>query len=109
VENTYDGAACRSSVVPNSVIIFGFEVFGRMAYEPNHCSAVTTLMGALLSRAVHKAIVHLVEDDSALRATLTRLIESGGYSVKQYCSGAELLKSPSSLEEGCILLDINMP
>ena len=58
---------------------------------------------------MYKSIVHLVEDDSALRATLTRLIESGGYSVKQYRSGSELLKAAASIEEGCILLDINMP
>ena len=61
------------------------------------------------SCAVYKAIVHLVEDDPALRATLARLIESGGYRVKQYCSGAELLGNASSIDEGCILLDINMP
>ena len=58
---------------------------------------------------MYKAIVHLVEDDPALRATLARLIESGGYRVKQYCSGAELLGNASSIDEGCILLDINMP
>jgi two-component system, LuxR family, response regulator FixJ len=67
------------------------------------------MMGALLSCTMCKNVVHLVEDDSALRATLTRLIESGGYSVKQYSSGSELLRSASSIKEGCILLDINMP
>jgi len=66
-------------------------------------------MGAVLGYAVYKTVVHLVEDDSALRATLTRLIESGGYAVKQYCSGADLLQSASSIEQGCILLDIHMP
>ena len=66
-------------------------------------------MGASLNCAVCKTVVHLVEDDPALRATLKRLIESGGYAVKQYCSGADLLQSASSIEQGCILLDINMP
>lgn len=80
-----------------------------MAYEPTSCSAVGNLKGALLGCAVYKTIVHLVEDDPALRATLTRLIESGGYAVKQYCSGAELLRSAASIEGGCVLLDINMP
>jgi len=70
---------------------------------------LATTMGALLSYAVYKSVVHLVEDDSALRATLTRLIESGGYCMKQYSSGSELLSSAASIEEGCILLDINMP
>jgi two-component system response regulator FixJ len=70
---------------------------------------LATFMGALLGCAVHKTVVHLVEDDPALRATLTRLIESGGYSVRQYCSGADLLQSAGSIEGDCILLDINMP
>jgi FixJ family two-component response regulator len=103
------GVGLARPIVPIQVIIFGFEVVARMAYEPSSCSAVATVKGALLSCAVHKTVVHLVEDDPALRATLTRLIESGGYAVKQYCSGADLLGSADSIDEGCILLDINMP
>ena len=56
-----------------------------------------------------KSLIHLVEDDAALRSTLTRLLESGGYAVKQYGSGAELLEIAGSIEGGCVLLDINMP
>lgn len=44
-------------------------------------------------------LVHLVEDDSTLRATLARILESGGYSVKQYCSGAELRESSDAIGE----------
>lgn len=80
-----------------------------MAYEPNHCSAVATFLGASLSCAVYNRVVHLVEDDSTLRATLARILESGGYSVKQYRSGAELLGEDRSIEDGCILFDVNMP
>jgi len=80
-----------------------------MAYEPNECSAVATFLGASLSCVVYNRLVHLVEDDPTLRATLARILESGGYTVKQYCSGTELLGEQSSLENGCILLDINMP
>jgi two-component system, LuxR family, response regulator FixJ len=68
-----------------------------------------TLEGAMLSCVVNKTLVHLVEDDTALRTTLARLIESGGFQVRQYRSGAELLLEGRSIEEGCILLDINMP
>jgi two-component system response regulator FixJ len=53
--------------------------------------------------------VHLVEDDPVVRAMLTRLLESGGYDVRQYASGAEFLEISDTLSEGCILLDINMP
>lgn len=56
-----------------------------------------------------KTLVHLVEDDAALRATLARLLESGGHAVKQYSSGSELLAKSRDIGEGCILLDISMP
>lgn len=53
--------------------------------------------------------VHLVEDDPVVRSMLTRLLQSGGYTVREYASGSELLDSADGLENGCILLDINMP
>ena len=53
--------------------------------------------------------VHIVEDDPSVRSTLTRLLESGGYAVRQYASGRELLEAADSLEDGSILLDVNMP
>lgn len=56
-----------------------------------------------------KALVHLVEDDPVVRSMLTRLLESGGYKVRQYSSGADLLEIADSLDCGCVLLDINMP
>ena len=62
-----------------------------------------------MAAIVSMELVHLVEDDAAVRGTLTRLLVSGGYRVKEYCSGAELLKVAKVLSDGCILLDINMP
>ena len=56
-----------------------------------------------------KALVHLVEDDSVVRTMLTRLLQSGGYSVEQYSSGTDFLAIAGGLTNGCILLDINMP
>lgn len=56
-----------------------------------------------------KTLIHLVEDDAALRGMLVRLLQSGGYEVRQYCSGTDLLNNIGSGDEGCILLDINMP
>lgn len=54
-------------------------------------------------------LVHLVDDDAAVRGTLARLLVSGGYQVREYESGAELLGSRGALSGACILLDINMP
>ena len=57
---------------------------------------------------VEKALVHLVDDDPGVRGTLARLLLSGGYRVREYASGDELLKS-RKLEDGYVLLDIDMP
>ena len=56
-----------------------------------------------------KSLVHLVEDDAALRATLARLLESGGYGVKQNRSGSELLEAADTIGDGSVLLAINLP
>ena len=56
-----------------------------------------------------KGLVHLVDDDAGVRATLARLLASGGYSVREYGSGSELLAAADSIDGGCVLLDINMP
>lgn len=66
-------------------------------------------MGAQLGCAVTKTLIHLVEDDEALRATLARLLESGGYAMMQYGSGKEFLRAADAIDGDCILLDINMP
>ena len=58
---------------------------------------------------MNKPLIHLVDDDPAVRAMLARLLLSGGYRVREYASGGELVEAAASLEEGCILLDINMP
>ncbi len=56
------------------------------------------------------SIVHLVDDDSGVRETLARLLESGGYAVHEYASGLELLALPDEAIDGfCILLDVDMP
>jgi two-component system, LuxR family, response regulator FixJ len=54
-------------------------------------------------------LVHLVDDDASVRATLARLLISGGYAIKEYASGEELIQAAGALDHGCILLDINMP
>lgn len=58
---------------------------------------------------MEKGLVHLVDDDIAVRGTLARLLQSGGYRVHEYASGTELLAAANRLAEGCILLDIRMP
>jgi two-component system response regulator FixJ len=54
-------------------------------------------------------LVHLVDDDEAIRRSVGFMLKTSGFHVRTYESGVDLLKSASSLEAGCILLDIRMP
>jgi len=54
-------------------------------------------------------LVHLVDDDFAIRRSVGFMLKTSGHRVEAYESGAELLKSSSHLDKGCILLDIRMP
>ena len=54
-------------------------------------------------------IVHLVDDEEAIRRSAGFMLKTSGYQVKTYASGVELLKIAKELEPGCILLDVRMP
>ena len=74
---------------------------------------VRVLLGSvLLSGFWHESmskLIHLVDDDAAVRGTLARLLASGGYDVREYASGAELLDAADALDGGTVLLDVDMP
>lgn len=54
-------------------------------------------------------IVHLVDDDEAVRRSAGFMLKTSGYKVSAYPSGVELLKEGKDLPPGCILLDVRMP
>jgi two-component system response regulator FixJ len=54
-------------------------------------------------------LIHLVDDDDAIRRSAGFMLKTAGFRVKTYESGDALLKEASQLEPGCILLDIRMP
>ena len=54
-------------------------------------------------------IVHLVDDDEAIRRSASFMLKTSGFVVKTYASGVELLKEAKELPAGCILLDVRMP
>jgi len=54
-------------------------------------------------------LIHLVDDDEAIRRSAGFMLKTSGFQVRTYESGVELLKAASGLEPGCILLDIRMP
>lgn len=53
-------------------------------------------------------IVHLVDDDEAIRRSAGFMLKTSGYQVKTYDSGVVLLKE-KDIEPGCVLLDVRMP
>lgn len=56
-----------------------------------------------------KRLVHIVDDEEALRRSTSYALKTSGYSVKTWTSGAAFLKEVRQVEVGCILLDIRMP
>jgi FixJ family two-component response regulator len=54
------------------------------------------------------SLVHIVDDDPLIRASVSFLLSSHGYATEIYASGSELL-AEGKLERGCILLDLSMP
>jgi two-component system response regulator FixJ len=54
-------------------------------------------------------LVHIVDDDAAVRRSVGFMLKTSGHEVQLYESGSELLKRTGDLTDGCILLDIRMP
>lgn len=54
-------------------------------------------------------LVHVVDDDEAMRESLEFLLESHGYAVKLYEAAQPLVDVLPSLANGCVLTDIRMP
>ncbi|MEZ5956328.1 MAG: response regulator FixJ [Hyphomonadaceae bacterium] len=54
-------------------------------------------------------VVHVVDDDAALRDSLTFLLRTAGLDPIAYDSAAELLAKGDRLEQGCIITDVRMP
>ena len=55
------------------------------------------------------AIIHLVDDDPALRTALTRLLGASGYTVQAWASADEFLAGADPAAASCLLLDVNLP
>ncbi|MGL5948053.1 MAG: response regulator transcription factor [Aeromonas sp.] len=53
--------------------------------------------------------VYLVDDDAAVRSSLTWLLEEAGFTLQSFASAAEFLATVDLASTGCLLLDICMP
>src|SRR5262245_35789556 len=52
-------------------------------------------------------VVHVVDDDEAVRASLSFLLRTANLDVKTYDSASALLNAPPS--SGCVITDVRMP
>ncbi|MBV8589763.1 MAG: response regulator [Acetobacteraceae bacterium] len=53
--------------------------------------------------------VYLVDDDDAVRDSVSLLLEARGYDVRGFASAVEFLAAAPSLPIGCVVVDIRMP
>ena len=54
-------------------------------------------------------LVHIVDDEDAIRRSASFMLKTSGYSVQTWASGAAFLKEVRHAPEGCVLLDVRMP
>jgi two-component system response regulator FixJ len=54
-------------------------------------------------------VVHIVDDDDAVRDALGALFRGRGFTVRGYGSAQALLDSEPDREPGCVLTDLQMP
>jgi FixJ family two-component response regulator len=52
--------------------------------------------------------VAVVEDDTAVRRSLSRLLRSAGFAVSAYASAEEFLARPAESAPDCLVLDIHL-
>jgi two-component system response regulator FixJ len=54
-------------------------------------------------------IVHVVDDDDAVRDSVQLLLEAHGFAVTAYVSGDEFIDRMTATPGGCLLIDVRMP
>jgi two-component system response regulator FixJ len=56
-----------------------------------------------------KKLVHIVDDEDAIRRSAAFMLKTSGYAVQTWASGIDFLKEAGTVETGCVLLDVRMP
>jgi two-component system, LuxR family, response regulator FixJ len=56
-----------------------------------------------------KAVVHVIDDDEAVRQSLAFLLGTAGIGVQTYESAAAFLRVAPAIEAGCVITDVRMP
>ncbi|KTE27923.1 MULTISPECIES: response regulator [unclassified Sphingopyxis] len=56
-----------------------------------------------------RKLVHIVDDEEAIRRSASFMLKTSGYAVETWANGVAFLKEIRHVSEGCILLDVRMP
>jgi len=57
----------------------------------------------------NSAVVHLIDDDEAVRQALAFLLATAGHAVRVYESAEAFLEAAGTAQPGCIVSDVRMP
>jgi len=63
----------------------------------------------MAEKSAARGEIFVVDDDPAVRETLSVVLSAGGYEVICFADGAALLPVARSRTPSCILLDVNIP
>ncbi|WP_426043971.1 response regulator transcription factor [Caulobacter sp. DWR3-1-2] len=56
-----------------------------------------------------RRMIHIVDDDEAIRRSAGFMLKTSGYAVTTFASGVAFLSAAKTVEPGCVLLDVRMP
>jgi two-component system response regulator FixJ len=56
-----------------------------------------------------RKLIHIVDDEDAIRRSAGFMLKTSGYAVEAWASGRAFLKEVRHAEHGCVLLDVRMP
>ncbi len=54
-------------------------------------------------------LVYVVDDDSAVRGGLVRMLKSAGINAESFASAEEFLEAPRRQADTCLILDLRLP
>jgi two-component system response regulator FixJ len=63
----------------------------------------------MINNTTDKGLVHVVDDEEAIRKSLKFLLGTAGYRVERWPDGETFLKGVNKSVDACVLLDIRMP
>lgn len=77
----------------------GHEQTGNQDWHVIRGSAVTT----------SHIVVYVVDDDAPVRAALSRVLRSAGFTVRDYGCSRRFLEEVTNGDDACVVLDLTMP